>query len=92
MLKLQYSGQKLLEPAPRYKLEDDPQCGLTTGGQEDCFWDCDIVFDDSGFGLFTSFTGIHPVGINSTNTIQNPECLLDCFYEVCLCHLLYMFL
>ena len=26
----------------RYKLENDPMCGLTTGGREDCFWDCDI--------------------------------------------------
>ena len=29
----------------RYKLEDDPMCGLTTGGREDCYWDCNIITD-----------------------------------------------
>ena len=27
---------------PRYKLQNDPMCGITTGGKEDCFWDCKI--------------------------------------------------
>ena len=28
---------------PRYRLENDPMCGETTGGREDCFWDCEII-------------------------------------------------
>ena len=23
-------------------------CGVTTGGREDCFWDCEIEFSDNG--------------------------------------------
>ena len=30
---------------PRFKLENDPMCGVTTGGKEDCFWDCEIGYD-----------------------------------------------
>ena len=37
----------------RYKLEDDPMCGLTTGGQEECYWDCDF-FVDPYFGSMIS--------------------------------------
>ena len=32
----------------RYKLEDDPMCGITTGGREDCFWDCEIEMSMNG--------------------------------------------
>ena len=77
MLKLQYPGPQLLEPAPLYKLENDPQCGLTTGGQEDCFWDCDIVPQSGPFPLL-----IDSEPFKVTNAITNPECLLDCFHEV----------
>ena len=42
-------------------------CGVTTGGREDCFWDCQI----SNYLVFTN----GPV-------ISTPECLLDCFEEV----------
>ena len=27
----------------RAKLEDDPLCGITTGGRENCEWDCETV-------------------------------------------------
>lgn len=37
-----------LLPRRRYRLEDDPMCGVTTGGQEDCHWDCHIVTSDCG--------------------------------------------
>jgi len=30
-----------LETTKRYTLENDPMCGLTTGGSEDCFWKCE---------------------------------------------------
>ena len=26
----------------RYRLENDPSCGLTTGGREECWWDCGL--------------------------------------------------
>ena len=31
-------------PAVRQTLENDPQCGLTTGGQPECHWDCTRKF------------------------------------------------
>lgn len=48
---------------PRESLENDPQCGLTTGGQQECYWDCQSFSAD-----FT--TG--PIAVE-------PECLADCF-------------
>ena len=51
---------------PEYKLENDPMCGITTGGSEECFWDCEIDVDGLGNG---------PI-------IKRPECLLNCFEEV----------
>ena len=50
----------------RYKLENDPECGVTTGGREDCFWDCEIESQSVIGGAI----------------ITNPACLLDCFPEV----------
>ena len=32
----------------KYKLEDDPMCGITTGGREDCFWDCEMTIGRNG--------------------------------------------
>ena len=59
---------------PRYKLEDDPMCGLTTGGREQCFWDCT---------LFSSNTLSRAVlNFENGDLISNPECLLDCYQEV----------
>ena len=48
---------------PRQSLENDPQCGLTTGGQQECYWDCQMFSAD-----FT--TG--PIAVD-------PVCLSDCF-------------
>ena len=31
-----------------YKLENDPQCGQTRGGKEECTWDCEVTFGDFG--------------------------------------------
>ena len=33
-----------------YSLENDPMCGITTGGKEECDWDCDVAFGDL-FGI-----------------------------------------
>ena len=60
-----FSAGNSISSLPRYKLENDPMCGITTGGKEDCFWNCTITNSDSGTG---------PV-------ITTPECLLDCFPE-----------
>ena len=38
----------LLEKSANYKLENDPMCGITTGGAEDCFWDCQIENSNNG--------------------------------------------
>ena len=49
-----------------YKLENDLMCGITTGGKEECEWDCEVAFGESLIGIvFTKFT--------------NPQCLRDCF-------------
>ena len=50
----------------QYQLEDDPMCGITTGGKAECEWDCEVAFGESLIGIvFTKFT--------------NPQCLKDCF-------------
>ena len=42
-------------------------CGVTTGGSEDCFWECNI----------------EQIGNTNIPFITPPECLLNCFPEVC---------
>ena len=37
-----------LNLSKRYKLGDDPMCGLTTGGMKDCFWECEVTPTDDG--------------------------------------------
>ena len=32
----------------KYKLENDWMCGRTTGGQDDCIWDCEVVETQNG--------------------------------------------
>ena len=59
-----------VQDKPVHKLENDPMCGRTTGGQEECTWDCE--FDAAASISFLSS------GIN----ITNPECLRDCFEDV----------
>ena len=49
---LEYLGNTLF-PAPRPRLENDPMCGLTTGGSSECFWDCEYV-SDPNFGSIIS--------------------------------------
>ena len=39
---LYFSESFLNGQSIRYNLEDDQMCGITTGGREDCFWDCEI--------------------------------------------------
>ena len=56
--------------ASRYKLENDPMCGITTGGSDDCFWNCKI----------------EQIGPDNRPFITPPECLLECFPEVCSTH------
>ena len=59
---------------PRYKLENDPKCGLTTGGQDECFWDCDISSDPNFFGAGHYFY--------FDRVLTNYSCLSDCYEEV----------
>ena len=56
------AGLVWFEPAP--KLENDPHCGLTTGGKEECFWDCPLlIFSNLSYYEITN----------------EPSCLRDCF-------------
>ena len=68
-----YSGlllaNALLNPPPKPKLENDDMCGITTGGQDECWWDCAIISDPS-LEIYTLWTA---------QAIANPECLRDCF-------------
>jgi len=48
---------------PRQKLEDHPMCGITTGGQAECYFDCQIFSSAS----------------TSSQVVTNLECLKDCF-------------
>ena len=61
IIRIDFSGLK--NSQIQYQLEDDPMCGVTTGGKEECFWDCNII----------------PTPMPSTyeNLITNPECLRD---------------
>merc|ERR1712037_333946 len=64
-----YSGlllaNTLLNPPPKPKLENDDMCGITTGGQDECWWDCMIISDRRVDG----------------QAVTNPECLRDCFSD-----------
>ena len=55
----------MLSPT-KYKLDNDPMCGITTGGKEDCFWDCEVGSTGVGNGLL----------------LTPPDCLLNCFPKV----------
>ena len=46
------------------KLQNDPQCGLATGGKEECFWDCPVL-------RFSNLTFLQ--------ITNEPSCLTDCF-------------
>merc|ERR1712131_456740 len=30
-----------------FKLENEVDCGVTTGGKEECYWDCEVVIVDN---------------------------------------------
>merc|ERR1712223_2202292 len=51
--------------AERPKLENDAMCGITTGGQDECWWDCMVVSDSTLSG----------------QAVANLECLSDCFSD-----------
>ena len=53
-------------------LEDDPQCGLTTGGKEECIWDCEAINFETSSTVSSVQTGV---------TFKNALCLEDCFEE-----------
>ena len=48
-------------------------CGITTGGKEECFWDCDIIILEEESTVVNVF--------ETGQRISNPECLKDCFEE-----------
>ena len=52
----------------RHELENDPLCGLTTGGSEECWWRCNIQRVEHPLrpGIFLKL-------------ILNPSCLSECY-------------
>ena len=56
-----------------YVLEDDPECGKTTGGEPECFWDCQPELNFFDIVTFTTDT--------ERAVMANPWCLEDCFEE-----------
>lgn len=56
-------------------LEDDPMCGLTTGGKEECIWDCERLNFVATASNVTSTVSSVLSGV----TFKNPLCLEDCF-------------
>jgi len=56
-------------PSVKPKLENHPMCGITTGGQEECYFDCKIH----------SLESPNVEGLGSGQLIDNVECLKDCF-------------
>ena len=52
----------------RHRLENDPLCGLTTGGSEECWWRCNIQRVEHPLrpGIFLKL-------------ILNPSCLSECY-------------
>ena len=66
------------EETKRSRLENDPQCGLTTGGREECWWDCKIARPQS-----------HNNPEEYRIFITNPTCLDDCYPpDHCVSHFL----
>ena len=57
-------------PQHRFKLESNPMCGITTGGKEECFWNCGVGSSGLEEGLFKMFL------------LTPPDCLLGCFSKV----------
>ena len=58
----------IVDISERERLQNDPMCGLTTGGREECWWSCTIrrAEHQSNPGLVFQF-------------IVNPSCLAQCF-------------
>merc|ERR1712227_529097 len=60
-LQLDFEPTSTTTAAP--KLENDAMCGITTGGQDECWWDCMIISES----------------VLAGQAITNPECMKDCF-------------
>ena len=66
---------------PRYKLENDPKCGITTGGQDECYWDCETTTNPEKFGGSDDADNPdHSFYFNKVLT--DYACLQDCYGTV----------
>ena len=63
---------------PRYKLENDPKCGITTGGLDECYWDCETTTNPKKFGADHSFY--------FNKVLIDYACLQDCYGAVSMRH------
>ena len=57
----------------RYKLENDTKCGVTTGGEEECYWDC------RKHGYHKEYVDLVQDFAFAAIVYSNPECMRDCF-------------
>lgn len=77
------------EPAAGNTLEDDPMCGVTTGGMKECIWDCErfninlkVNPIETDIGVVPSFAvGSAPPSVLSEALFKDPICMDDCFEE-----------
>ena len=58
---------------PRYKLENDPKCGITTGGQDECYWDCVTTTNPENFDTHSFYFN---------KVLEDYACLQDCYGDV----------
>ena len=66
---------------PRYKLENDPKCGITTGGLDECFWDCETTTNPEKFGS-AGVAGRADHSFYFNKVLTDYACLQDCYGTV----------
>ena len=64
------SKQLYFTEAENNRLQNDPSCGLTTGGREECWWTCDMQNFEDPLRVAKYF-----------QFITDPTCLEDCYPE-----------
>ena len=78
-------GNFYLNQPKRFELKDDPLCGITTGGREDCFWDCEIEVFGNGpivsnpeclLDCFPEVIFLSSHNLESNSNFRNPALIL----------------
>ena len=72
--------QLLIENDGKTKLQDDPMCGTTTGGSEECTWDCERNIFEFGLVLDGNVSNVpSEASVLAGQTFSDPLCMEDCF-------------